>query len=198
MLAIHLAPGTRLAILCHLAHRDTGERVTLALEDRAGADFESLHPEVEAGLLAADGIVLLLDPRRADDRVFYEVSHTCERILLAAGAAAGRAAACDPRPVAVCLTKADELLETADDYAAALADPGGFAAAHIGPRLCDYLETRFARLALFPVSAAGVRMRFGALEPVVFFDECLRPRVDCGEPFNLLAPIDWLIRQVGA
>ena len=37
-----------------------------------------------------------------------------------------------------------------------------------------------------------------AIEPVVFYDETLRPRINCGPPFNLLAPIDWLIRQVGS
>jgi len=185
--------GSALAIVCHLVHRHTGERVTLALEDRAGADYEGLHQEVQERLLAADGIILLLDPKRQDDRVFNEVSHTFERLLLAAG----RVAQQDPRPVAVCVTKADELIETPDDYRCALTDPAGFAAAHIDQRLLNYLETRFARFALFPVSAAGVRMRFGAIEPVVFYDELLRPRINCGQPFNLLAPIDWLIRQVG-
>jgi len=187
-------PGTTLDIVCHLVHRHSGERVTLALEDRAGADYEGLHQEVRERLLAADGIILLLDPRRQDDRVFNEVSHTFERLLLAAG----RVAQQDPRPVAVCLTKADELIETPDDWRCALNDPAAFAAAHIDERLRNYLETRCARLALFPVSAAGVRMRFGAIEPVVFYDEQLRPRINCGQPFNLLAPIDWLIRQARA
>ncbi|WP_295386289.1 hypothetical protein [uncultured Thiodictyon sp.] len=185
--------GTSLNIVCHLVHRHTGERVTLALEDRAGADYEGLHAEVQERLLAAHGIILLLDPKRQDDRVFNEVSHTFERLLLAAG----RVAAQDPRPVAVCVTKADELIETPDDYRLALSEPAGFAAAHVDQRLLNYLETRFARFALFPVSAAGVRLQFGAIEPVVFYDERLRPRINCGQPFNLLAPIDWLIRQVG-
>ncbi|WP_295442644.1 hypothetical protein [uncultured Thiodictyon sp.] len=186
--------GTSLNIVCHLVHRHTGERVTLALEDRAGADYEGLHAEVQERLLAADGIILLLDPKRQDDRVFNEVSHTFERLLLAAG----RVAAQDPRPVAVCVTKADELIETPDDYRLALTEPAGFAAAHVDQRLLNYLETRFERFALFPVSAAGVRMQYGAIEPVVFYDEWLRPRINCGQPFNLLAPIDWLIRQVGS
>jgi hypothetical protein len=185
-------PGTSLNIVCHLVHRQTGERVTLALEDRAGVDYEGLHREVQERLLAADGIILLLDPKRQDDRVFSEVTHTFERLLLAAG----RTGEPDPRPVAVCVTKADELIETPDDVRLALSDPAGFAAPHIDQRLLNYLQTRFTRFALFPVSAAGVRMQFGAIEPVVFYDETLRPRINCGQPFNLLAPIDWLIRQV--
>ena len=187
-------PGTSLNIVCHLVQRQTGKRVTLALEDRAGADYEGLHQEVQERLLGADGIILLLDPKRQDDRIFSEVTHTFERLLLAAG----RVGAPDPRPVAVCVTKADELIETPDDVRLALTDPAGFAAPHIDQRLLNYLETRFTRFALFPVSAAGVRMRFGAIEPVVFYDETLRPRINCGQPFNLLAPIDWLIRQVSA
>ena len=187
-------PGTSLNILCHLIHRQTGERVTLDLEDRAGADYEGLHQEVQTRLLAANGIILLLDPRRQDDRVFNEVTHTFERLQLAAG----RVGEPDPRPVAVCVTKADELIETPDDVRLALTDPAGFAAPQIDQRLLDYLATRFTRVALFPVSAAGVRMRFGAIEPVVFYDETLRPRINCGQPFNLFAPIDWLIRQVSA
>ena len=146
--------------------------------------------------MQADGIILLLDPNRRDDQVFNEVSHTCERLLLAAGLQSGAVADKDARPVAVCVTKADELIETPEDYRLALRDPAVFAAAHLDGRLLQYLESRFARFALFPVSAAGVRMRHGAIEPVFFYDEALRPRINSGPPFNLLAPIDWLIRQL--
>jgi hypothetical protein len=78
----------------------------------------------------------------------------------------------------------------------ALREPAEFAAAHLDARLLNYLESRFARFALFPVSAAGVRMQHGAIEPVFFYDEALRPRINSGPPFNLMAPIDWLIREL--
>ncbi|WP_020502754.1 TRAFAC clade GTPase domain-containing protein [Lamprocystis purpurea] len=192
------ALGTSLNLVCRLRHRHTGEQVTLALEDRAGADYEALHSEVLERLLQADGIILLLDPNRRDDRVFNEVSHTFERTLLAAGqgSASGGPAGQDPRPVAVCVTKADELIATPEDYRMALREPAEFAAAHLDARLLNYLESRFARFALFPVSAAGVRMQHGAIEPVFFYDEALRPRINSGPPFNLMAPIDWLIREL--
>jgi hypothetical protein len=191
--------GTTLNIVCHLRHRKTQELDTLALEDRAGEDYEGLHQEVLDRLLQADGIVLLLDPKRRDDKVFSEVSHTFDRLLVAfgtaSGAQSGRFAQKDPRPVAVCVTKADELIETPEDYRLALDEPDAFARQHVDRRLLGYLESRFARFALFPVSAAGVRLQHGAIEPVVFYDETLRPRINSGRPFNLLAPIDWLIRQ---
>ena len=191
--------GTTLNIVCHLRHRKTQELVTLALEDRAGEDYEGLHQEVLDRLLQADGIVLLLDPLRRDDKVFSEVSHTFDRLLVAfgtaSGAQTGRFAQKDTRPVAVCVTKADELIETPEDYRLALSEPDAFARQHVDRRLLGYLESRFARFALFPVSAAGVRLQHGAIEPVVFYDETLRPRINSGRPFNLLAPIDWLIRQ---
>ncbi len=190
--------GTTLDIVCHLRHRRTQELVTLSLEDRAGEDYEGLHQEVLDRLLKAHGIILLLDPQRRDDRVFGEISHTFDRILVASGAASGRVAQKDPRPVAVCVTKADELIETPEDYRLAIAEPEAFAQQHVDRRLLGYLESRFARFALFPVSAAGVRMQHGAIEPVVFYDESLRPRINSGRPFNLLAPVDWLIRQAAA
>jgi hypothetical protein len=39
-------------------------------------------------------------------------------------------------------------------------------------------------------------MQHGAIEPVFFYDEALRPRINSGPPFNLMAPIDWLIREL--
>ena len=52
---------------------------------------------------------------------------------------------------------------------------------------------------LFPVSAAGVRLRYGSIEPVVFYDENLTPRLSPGgESFNLMAPFAWLLDQVAA
>jgi hypothetical protein len=186
--------GDTWQLVCHLKHRRTGRQVTLTLEDRAGADFEAVHEDVLKLLTEADGIILLLDPDREDNKVFKEVSDTFDRILTLPD----RVAQKEQRPVAVCVTKADTLIEAPADYRLALEEPARFAERHIDRRLLGYMNNRFERFGLFAASAAGVRMQHGAIEPVAFLDETLRPRINTGEPFNLLAPIDWVIGKVQA
>jgi 5S rRNA maturation endonuclease (ribonuclease M5) len=184
--------GSTWQLVCHLVHRRTGRQITLTLEDRAGADFEAVHEDVLKLLLEADGIILLLDPDRQDDKVYKEVSDTFERMMTMPG----RVARKERRPVAVCVTKADILIEAPADFRLALEEPARFAERHVNRRLLGYMRNRFEAFELFAASAAGVRMQHGAIEPVAFLDETLRPRINSGEPFNLLAPIDWLIGQV--
>jgi 5S rRNA maturation endonuclease (ribonuclease M5) len=184
--------GSTWQLVCHLVHRRTGRQITLTMEDRAGADFEAVHEDVLKLLLEADGIILLLDPDRQDDKVYKEVSDTFERMMTMPG----RVARKERRPVAVCVTKADILIEAPADFRLALEEPARFAERHVNRRLLGYMRNRFESFELFAASAAGVRMQHGAIEPVAFLDETLRPRINSGEPFNLLAPIDWLIGQV--
>ena len=184
--------GDKLDIICHLHNRSTGVEATLALVDRAGADYEGLHDDVREELLEADGIVLLLDPTRRDDRILQEITRTFDRMQLAAG----RGIEKDPRPVAVCMTKADERIETPEDYRLATSDFDAFSRPYIEQNLLKHLDRRLSRTSLFPISAAGLHLRHGAIEPVVFYDESLNPRINSGSSFNLLAPIDWLIREI--
>ncbi len=186
--------GSTWKLVCHLVHRRNGRQVTLTLEDRAGADFETVHDDVLKLLLETDGIILLLDPDRQDDKVFKEVSDTFDRMLTMPG----RVAQKERRPIAVCVTKADTLIEAPADYRLALDEPARFAERQIDRRLLGYMHNRFQTFGLFAASAAGVRMQHGAIEPVAFLDETLRPRVNSGAPFNLLAPIDWVIGKVQA
>lgn len=186
--------GSTWQLVCHLVHRRTGRQVTLTLEDRAGADFETVHEDVLKLLLEADGIILLLDPDRQDDKVFREVSDTFDQMLTMPG----RVAQKEQRPIAVCVTKADTLIEAPADYRLALDEPARFAERQMNRRLLGYMQNRFQTFDLFAASAAGVRMEHGAIEPVAFLDETLRPRVNSGKPFNLLAPIDWVIGKAQA
>jgi hypothetical protein len=110
----------------------------------------------------------------------------------------GRAGAPRDRPVAVCVSKADELIDSPAALRRAIADPDGFVR---GLRQMSSLvrgvERRCNNMRLFPVSAAGLRLRFGVVERVVFYDEIFRPRLaPGGEAVNVMAPFTWLLGQV--
>jgi hypothetical protein len=111
--------------------------------------------------------------------------------------ASGRIGRKDERPIAVCLSKADTLIRTPADFRRAIEWPDDFVREHLDPGLVRPLERLCANYRLFPISAAGVRLRYGAIEPVVFLDENLEPRI-CpgGRPFNLMAPFTWLLQQL--
>lgn len=175
-------------------HRHTGLETLLETEDRAGRDYEELEAESQARLATAAGIVLLFDPTREAAELEREVWDTLENLHVASG----RGAAKDERPIAVCLSKADLLVRTPKDLEHALADGDGFARERLDSRLLKALDRFCGAYRLFPVSAAGVRLTWGVLEPVVFYDEDLNPRIasEDGRPFNLMAPFAWLLDQV--
>jgi len=165
----------------------------LELEDRAGKDFEMLQTDARDRLAAARGLLLLFDPQRRADQLEEEFSRTLAQLHVARGDGNGR----DPRPIAVCLSKADLLIESAADLARAIDEPDDFVRAHIDSTLLGLLDHYCAHYQLFPVSAAGVRLRYGALEAAVYYDEDLALRLSPGgEPFNLMKPFAWLLDRV--
>jgi len=189
------AIGTVEKIVCDLEHKRTGQVARISLEDRAGGDFtdKDLIDEVKQRLLDAKGLVLLLDPTRDHQAIIGELAYAFDKL----GVDADRDGR-DTRPVAVCVTKADRLISGPEDYRAAIDDPAGFLKGEEElTQVLNNLRNKFTNTELFPVSAAGIRLGFGATEPVVFYDEELLPRINSeGEPFNLVAPIDWLVRKL--
>lgn len=174
-------------------HHQTGTRASLRLEDRAGSESETLSEAIRRQLGEAQGLVLLFDPMAEGGTLEGQVWRTLEHVHVASG----RGTRKDERPIAVCVSKADVLIDSMDDLRSAEDDPDGFVRRHDSMGLVRALDRFCSNYRLFPVSAAGVRVRHGVVEPVVFYDETLRPRL-CpgGRPLNVMAPFAWLLDQV--
>lgn len=187
------AVGTEERIVYHFRNRETGAKASLAVEDRAGVDFEDLQPDAQERLRSAQGLVLLFDPTRDRTQLEIEVAQTLEEVHVASGRDVDK----DDRPIAVCISKADVLISSATDLARARSDPGGFVRERVDPVLVDVLERFCTDYQLFPVSAAGLRLRYGVVETTVFYDESLTPRIGRGgQPFNLMAPFAWVLDRL--
>ncbi|MFL6244779.1 MAG: TRAFAC clade GTPase domain-containing protein [Thermoanaerobaculia bacterium] len=180
-------------------HRRSGMSASLALEDRAGVESEDLlkyrgdASSLHKRLATADGLVLLFDPIRDQATLEAHVWRTLELVHVASR----RGVQKDHRPIAVCVSKADVLIETADDFRCARDTPDEFVRDRIPAAIVRVLERFCSDFKLFPVSAAGVRLRYGVIEPAVFFDENLEPRI-CpgGRAFNLMTPFAWILNRL--
>jgi hypothetical protein len=173
-------------------HQVTAVEASLRLEDRRGSESETLSDDIRRQLGEAHGLVLLFDPMAEAGTLESLVWRTLEHVHVASG----RGVQKDERPIAVCVSKADVLIESIDDFRSAQDDPDGFVRRHDRMGLVRALDRFCSNYRLFPVSAAGVRVRHGVVEPVVFYDETLRPRL-CpgGRPLNVMAPFAWLLDQ---
>ena len=171
-------------------HRPTGREVPLRLEDRAGSASTEMPEAMRQYLAAANGLVLLFDPIAQGDTLYSQVLSALESLH---HERAGR----DPRPIAVCLSKADLLIKTEDDLKRATEDPDGFVRRHDQMGLVPLLNHYCTKYKFFPVSAAGVRVRYGRVESVVFYDNELSPRIGPGgSPINVMKPFAWLLDEV--
>lgn len=182
--------------LVYRFHRpDTAARANLVLEDRAGGLSEQLDDHARRRLSSAHGLVLLFDPQRDATRFQVEIEQTLDEVHIARGGEKLQ----DDRPIAVCISKADLLIGSADDARFAASEPDQFVRQRVKgvDRLVAALDRFCTNYRLFPVSAAGLRLRWGAIEPTVFYDENLDLRIR-GEspPFNLVAPFGWVLDQL--
>lgn len=185
-------PGDVTRLGYHFRHRTNHATATLVLEDRAGADSEGFDAVADE-LAAADGLILLLDRQQDPARLEALLRRTLERLQVR------RALERDPRPIAVCLSKADRFIASAEDLARAQQSPEDFVRGLLPPRVLAALATYCGCFRLFPLSAIGVRLEWGAVLPVVFLDEEGAPRlVARGEPVHLLAPFTWVLDQLAA
>jgi hypothetical protein len=176
-----------------LRHKNTGAEASLRMEDRAGSESETLSDPIRRQLGEANGLVLLFDPAAEGIALESQVWKTLEHVHVASGRGVHK----DDRPIAVCVSKADLLIETVEDLRSAIDDPDGFVRRHDKMNLVRALDRFCTNYKLFPVSAAGIRLRHGVVEPVVFYDETLLPRIGPGgQPLNVMAPFAWLLDQV--
>jgi len=183
-------------LLYHFINRAAGIRASLHVEDRAGKESEEMNEEGQRRLNAAHGLMLLFDPMRERERLRDEVIRALQRLYVTRQHGADLDPR-DPRPIAVCLSKADLLIRTPEDALRARREPDAFVRERMVPELGGWIDRFCANYRLFPVSAAGIRVRRGVVEPVVFYDEGLRLRIGLGgEPFNLIEPFLWIFRQL--
>ena len=185
-------------------HKQTRIRWSLQLEDRAGQDSQKLEAAAQrdekAGVVSlkrrlesADGLVLLFDSLANTAAIENSVSNTLEILNVASGQVGLK----EERPIAVCFSKADVLIRTPKDLHRAIVHSDDFVRERVPPALLRPLDRLCSNYQLFPVSAAGIRMRWGIIEPAVFLDEALQPRISPdGEAFNLMTPFTWILKEL--
>lgn len=193
-------PGTTdQQVLYEFRHEQSGRKLFLAIDDRAGGDWVAMDAkeELQEVYRQAGGLILLFDCTAQKDHLMRTVSRTLERVRVAQGDQD------DHRPVALCLSKADQLIETPAHLTEALEHPDGFMRRWLEARVSRHFLGEVARYfknyRLFPVSSIGAHFIHGEREPIVFYDERFELRLRFGrelEPINLFAPIIWLFEQL--
>lgn len=161
--------------------------IRLSFEDRAGGRWETLDAAEQDLLVAADAVVILLDPSRGMPQLQDQLDRTLNRLFLARGEE------CDDRPVAICLTKFDRVVRSAAELRAAREEPDTVARNQLTPEIVTTIERRCLNVRFFPLSAVGVHDAHGSVRNVVFWDEQMIPRVSGGgTPVHLYSPFDWI------
>ena len=165
------------------------------LEDRAGVHSEDLDEAGRQRLSAAEALLLLFDPSRDKSRLEGEVRKSLDRLHVTRGKEA-----VDPRPIAICLSKADLRIRSAEDWRQAREEPEAFVKGQLSKDLLEVVRRRCSNVRYFPVSAVSLKSRWGAVEPLAFFDESLQPRLvratDGTSTLNLLDPFVWLFSEL--
>lgn len=171
----------------------TGQEATLFVEDRAGRESTELDENAKTRLNQASGLVVLFDPERHLRDLEQQIELTLGRLHVARGGGFQK----DSRPIAVCLSKADCLIKTPNDLKRAQTQPREFVMENVPRDAIAWLSNFCSNFELFPISSLGVRVRFGVVEQVVFYDEECRPRIGAGaEPINLIEPFTWIFRKL--
>ncbi len=176
-------------------HPARGDRASLVVEDRAGGYSERLDDHARERLSSAQGLVLIFDPKSDVGKFQMEIEQTLDEVHLARQGDVYK----DTRPIAACISKADLLIQTTEDARFASSEPDAFVRQRVraAPILIEALKRFSKNFRLFPVSAIGLRLQHGAVEPTVFYDECFDLRLRSqSRPFNLIAPFAWVLDQV--
>lgn len=184
--------------LCFV-HGPTGREARVFVHDHPGSAFVNIAAETVEQIAATDAVVLILDPEMNPHHLARYLNQTMRRVH---SASASTTVGLDARPFAVCLSQIDRLA-TEIDQVRRLRDKdagGEFVEDWVRTHLRD-THVRLSRLLsnkrYFPLSAAGIRINHGVVEPTVFHDEHLRPRVRFGsESLSLLRPLEWIFDQV--
>jgi len=111
-------------------------------------------------------------------------------------------------PLAVCMTKCDEKLTEPEQVIKAKVDPEGLIREILQPGRFDTIlklyRSYFDNVKFFPVSSLGLRMVYGAVAPVIFYDENGELAVVSGSreerdswQINLTEPFVWIFETLG-
>jgi hypothetical protein len=169
----------------------TGETFVLETKDRAGARSVAMDAEILESLNASQGIVLFLDhgqPHREIDVV---------KALRWMYVHRGTEGEQDMRPLAVCLSKVDLLVNTPQDFMRLEDKPDHFVRDHLSKELLGWIDQFHAVVKFFPVSSVGLRLSFGSIQKSVFLDEKLVLRVTPrGNPINVIEPFSWIFEEL--
>jgi hypothetical protein len=191
--------GARQETNFHLINTRSNEEVTIAIQDRAGQESEKIDERSEQPLGEADGLVILFDPARTAVDPENEVQMALYAIenIRRKSAKDGVYPLADPRPAAICLSKADMLIHSAEEYELALKNPEEFIRSRVGRDVVEMSRRHFGRVRFFLTSAVGLKLRFGVAEPTTFFDENLELRIAKSEqPINVLEPFIWIFQTL--
>jgi GTPase SAR1 family protein len=184
--------------------------ITAEIEDRAGEEWERAAGDdasdgkgVSLDILAgSNAAVLLYDLEASNDAEnMRRVQGICRRIKKLWQ---GR----DTNPLAVCMTKCDQKLTEPEQVLKAKADPEGMIRDILQPERFETVvkmyRSYFENVKFFPVSSLGLRMVYGAIAPVTFYDEQGELAVVSGTreernswQINLTEPFVWIFKMLG-
>nr|VFK10231.1 MAG: hypothetical protein BECKLPF1236B_GA0070989_10139 [Candidatus Kentron sp. LPFa] len=187
-------------IVYHFQHRQDGRRAQLKLVDRAGALWEEFKndPELIGQLAKAHGLALLVDPFKDPQINLHRIEDTLLALVHARENIVG-----DPRPIAICLTKADAWIRDWKELVQARDDPDAYARErldilHPHSSILQLLLDHCSNIRFFPVSSVGTHAAFGYMKPAAYLDDKLQGRIlPGGQPLNIIEPFLWLIEQAG-
>ena len=174
----------------------SGMVVRLETIDRAGQKLVDKVDEETLKMLAeSEGLVFLVDYDRGLREM--EVIDALGRIYVMFSEAPGKRAQQDPRPLAVCLSKADQLIRRPEDLRRLQDDPEQFVRDHLSPELLQRISMFRSVVKFFPVSSVGLRVSYGSVQKSVFYDERLVLRVTKrGTPMNIVEPFVWIFEKL--
>jgi hypothetical protein len=169
---------------------------TLQTKDLAGVRSRGIDNKIDDELLdslaQAEGIVLFLDHTRPGIKT--EVTRALDQMFVRRSTKPGQK---DDRPLAVCLSKVDQIVKQPRDYKALQDGPEQFVLTYLDPELVRAISKYHSRVKYFPVSSVGLRLSFGSLQKSVFYDERLMLRVtERGTPINIVEPFIWIFEQL--
>lgn len=184
----------------HFFNKKTNAEIELSIEDRKGQEFEKLNDETRKRLTEAHGIVLLFDPATGGADLEKQIMESVEQVRMDRRSSGTREPR-DPRPYAICISKADLWVRTAKDVERAKNEPDDFVRRLLREkglsRVLRHIEDYCENYRLYPISAVGVHLQRGSVERAVFLDESGAPRLRAGaNPINLIEPFEWIFSQL--
>lgn len=174
-----------------------GQGAVLRVDDRRGEMYTSMHKKAVTQLVGSKALIFLVDVDAATPESRVSFFATLKKIRAELSLSATQR---DNRPVAFCLSKVDTHIRDTTLLGMAQHDPDAYVERYCraATPLIRELKKYFGNVRMFPVSALGVKSRFGRVSSPVYIDNLGISRVedlDQYEPLNVVEPIKWLLQQ---